>query len=354
MDKILFTIPEVISLIGVFQCVYILVYVSFRAGDIIRIILPVFYFLTLGVAFFIDLARGYISEITPYYDVISWFSWSFGVPISVLLIIQMSQITKLPSLINWAILLVTPFALLFSVVAATYTEPTCKYDMMCPEFSGWLNVSGIIAGAVSLLAIWGHRNLFSDILQQKAGKERYWLILALIIVNISFLLITAFKTTGYELSYNISVLRSVLGLAFVYLISTSLFRIYPQALFLPKKKRSDVLSQEEKLIVEKIENLLRLEKIYHEATYSRSDLARELDVAEAVLSRVINIHFQKSFPQLLNEYRVEDAKTLLLDTDASIKIIAEEVGFNSLPSFNRVFKDLIGHSPSQYRKYIIK
>ncbi len=355
MNNILFTIPEVVSLIGVFQCVYLLVYVSFRAGNIVRVILPVLYFLILGTAFFIDLARGFIAEVTPYYDVISWTIWSLGTPLSVLLIIQMSHITKLPSLVNWSILLVTPLALTFSVFITRYLASSCGDILTCDEFLAWLNVSGLVAGAISLLAIWGHRNIFSDVRSQKAGQERYWLILSLIIVNISFLALTAFHTTGYDLSFNVSLLRSVLGLSFVYLVSTSLFRIYPNALFESvKRQNSDVLNADEQELVQKIEKLLRFDKIYHEATYSRSDLARELSTAEATISRIINVHFQKSFPQLLNEHRVEDAKRLLLDTDASIKVIAEEVGFNSLPSFNRAFKDFSGQSPSDYRKHTIK
>ncbi|PCI56918.1 MAG: AraC family transcriptional regulator [Alphaproteobacteria bacterium] len=355
MNNILFTIPEVVSLIGVFQCVYLLVYVSFRAGNLVRVILPVLYFLILGTAFFIDLARGSIADITPYYDVISWTSWSLGTPLSVLLIIQMSHITKLPSLVNWSILLVTPLALAFSVFITRYVAPSCGGILTCPDFLAWLNVSGLVAGAISLLAIWGHRNIFSDVRSQKAGQERYWLILSLIIVNIFFLALTAFHTTGYDLSLNISLLRAILGLSFVYLISTSLFRIYPNALFASAKRQSnDALSVDDQRISQKIEDLLRLDKIYHEATYSRSDLARELNVAEATVSRIINVHFQKSFPQVLNERRVEDAKRLLLDTDASIKVIAEEVGFNSLPSFNRAFKDFCGQSPSDYRKHTIK
>ena len=107
-------------------------------------------------------------------------------------------------------------------------------------------------------------------------------------------------------------------------------------------------------MVDAVENLINLERIYHEPSYSRSDLAKELNVAEASVSRIINLHFKKSFPQVLNEYRVEDAKRLLLDTDASIAVVAEEVGFNSISSFNRVFKDLAGQSPSSYRQNMIK
>ena len=355
MNNIVFTVPEVVALIGVFQCVYILVYVGFRVGDFWRIMLPIMYFFVLGLAFFTDLARNYISEISEYYEIISWLSWTSVIPISVLLIIQMSRIKTLPPLFNWSILLVVPLAFFSAAFSARYAVPDCLNKLNCIAFYEFLDVTGLMAGAISLLAIWANRNLFDSVLRQKAGKERYWLILSLIIINIVFLLLTAFKTTSQHLTTEIALLRNVIGLAFVYLVSTSLFRIYPQALFLrDRPQNQDELTDEEMEIAEKIDALLSLEKIYHEPTYSRSDLARELNVAEAMLSRIINIHFQKSFPQLLNEKRVEDAKRLLLETDASIKIISEEVGFNSLPSFNRVFKEMSGQSPSSFRKFTVK
>ncbi len=355
MDKISFTLPEVLSLIGVIQCVYILVYISFRAGSILRIVLPFLYFFVLGTAFFIDLARRHISEISQYYDILSWSAWTLGLPLSALLIIQMSQIRKLPPLVDWLIILVVPVSYIVSRVISAYLNEDCRYNVICLDFMIWLNITGVIAGAASLLLIWVHRNLFSDILQQKAGKERYWLILSLIIVNIAFLALMIVYSAGYNSSFDETLLRTILGLSFVYLVSTSLFRIYPVALFMPYQVNVDQeFTIEEKQLAEKIESLLKLEKIYHEPTYSRSDLAHELNVAESMVSKVINIHFKKSFPQLLNEYRVEDSKRLLLETDASIKIVSQEVGFNSLPSFNRVFKDLVGQSPSSYRKNMIK
>jgi AraC-like DNA-binding protein len=55
-------------------------------------------------------------------------------------------------------------------------------------------------------------------------------------------------------------------------------------------------------------------------------------------------------PQLINGYRVQDAAVLIAQTDAPIKDIAEEAGFSSIATFNRVFKDITGKSPSAYRK----
>ena len=75
-----------------------------------------------------------------------------------------------------------------------------------------------------------------------------------------------------------------------------------------------------------------------------------LEIPETRLSRLINAHYKKNFPLLLNEYRVEEACQLLRETDAPVNVISMEVGFNSLASFNRVFKDIAGQTASSYRK----
>ncbi|MCB1681010.1 MAG: helix-turn-helix transcriptional regulator [Rhodospirillales bacterium] len=354
MEQLRFTIPEMLSLVGVFQCVYILVYVLFRAGNASRVILPLLYFFTLGVGFFLDFASSYIGEITPYYDLIRWAAWFFGPPLSVLVIIQIAQITKLPSLADCAVLLFIPVALLFSWGMAVQAKE-CEIIANCPVFWEWLDVTGLIAGTASLLMIWVHRGLFSELQKQKAGKERYWLILALIIVNIFFLAAMSLRFGGEDLEEDSTIVRTLIGLAFIYLVTTSLFRIYPQALQITTgKKKEENPTSEDQALAEKISKLMEFEKVYHEATYSRSDLAQELGVPEATVTRIIGQFFNKSFPQLLNERRIEDAKRLLLETDANIKTVAQEVGFNSLPSFNRVFKELSGTSPSEYRKNMIK
>lgn len=354
MDQLRFTIPEMLSLIGVFQCVYIIVYILFRVGNFSRVILPLLYFFVLGLAFFMDFGRYYIGELSLYYDMACWALWAYGPPLSVLLVIQMSQISKLPSFAEWGVLFLVPLA--FAVGAAlAVVRDKCSSLSACPELMEWLNVTGLVAGAASLLMIWGHRGLLTDIRKQKAGQERYWLILALVSMNIFLLSAVVLRFGGADgFEGNAVLIRTVLGLSFIYLVTTSLFRIYPQALALSSGKKNDQLTPDEMHLAQKIEKLLALDKIYHETTYSRSDLAQEVGASEAATSRVINLYFGKSFPQLLNEYRVEDAKRLLLDTDASVKILAQEVGFNSLPSFNRVFKDITGQSPSEYRKNTIK
>ena len=57
-----------------------------------------------------------------------------------------------------------------------------------------------------------------------------------------------------------------------------------------------------------------------------------------------------TFTDYLARVRIEKAKTLLLDRNRRISEIAYDVGFQSLTHFNRIFRKLVGASPSSYRR----
>lgn len=342
---------EILSLVGLAQCVLILVYMIFRSGKLSRAGLPILYFLILGTAFFLDLGEQFISGLSPFYDAARWFFWLAGAPVSVLVMIQIAQITRVPEPKYFLILLALPLVIIFSFLMASISRE-CSLPDSCEVLESWVILFGLITGAASLLAVWIKWDLLQTVRQQRTmGKERYWLILSMIVVNVLLLssVLGSAGTTLVDESIGVLV-RTILGLGFVYLATTSLFRIYPQSVRVLGGDKAEELTDSELELALKIERLLDLDKIYHEAAYSRADLAKELQTSETILSRVINVHFQKSLPQLFNEHRVEDAKRLLKQTEASIKTISEEVGFNSLASFNRVFRDLAGMTPSTYRR----
>ncbi len=56
-----------------------------------------------------------------------------------------------------------------------------------------------------------------------------------------------------------------------------------------------------------------------------------------------------SFTNYVSRVRIEKAKNLLLNPNLRISEIAYEVGFQSLTHFNRIFKQIIGESPTDYR-----
>ena len=56
-----------------------------------------------------------------------------------------------------------------------------------------------------------------------------------------------------------------------------------------------------------------------------------------------------NFTDYVSRVRVEKAKNLLLNPNLRVSEIAFEVGFQSLTHFNRVFKKILGQSPTEYR-----
>jgi len=77
----------------------------------------------------------------------------------------------------------------------------------------------------------------------------------------------------------------------------------------------------------------------------------------AQVSGVSEAHFARSFKdafgvpphRYLLTRRIEQAKTLLRDTDLSITEIAFQTGWNSLGTFGRTFRDVTGESPGELR-----
>ena len=79
-------------------------------------------------------------------------------------------------------------------------------------------------------------------------------------------------------------------------------------------------------------------------------LADHLGLTESYCSKYIRRTIGITFVDYLNAMRVNNAQRLLIYTDQSITEIMERTGFNSVQTFNRVFKAQTGQSPSDYRK----
>lgn len=79
------------------------------------------------------------------------------------------------------------------------------------------------------------------------------------------------------------------------------------------------------------------------------DVADYVFVSQWHLSKLLNKHTGSNFSELLNKIRVSQAKELLKDQSKRIYDIAEEVGFQDLAHFSRVFKKMEGISANEYR-----
>jgi transcriptional regulator GlxA family with amidase domain len=79
-------------------------------------------------------------------------------------------------------------------------------------------------------------------------------------------------------------------------------------------------------------------------------LARIAHVSEAHFIRRFRATFGETPNRYLQRRRVERAMWLLRSTDRSVTDICMDVGFASLGTFSRVFRDIVGEPPSEYRR----
>jgi AraC-like DNA-binding protein len=118
-----------------------------------------------------------------------------------------------------------------------------------------------------------------------------------------------------------------------------------------KKDRLRMPSSIDSLELEgQIARKLAEERVYLNEELSLATLAHELEVEPHQLSRFLNIQLHTTFTALINSYRVNEAKALLINApEDTILNIAFAAGFNSKASFNRIFKKVTGMTPSEYR-----
>lgn len=85
---------------------------------------------------------------------------------------------------------------------------------------------------------------------------------------------------------------------------------------------------------------------------SLGDVARAVNTSTFYFCKMFKKYTGLNFTNYLSRLRIEKAKNLLLNPNLRVSEIAYEVGFQSLTHFNRVFKKIIGQSPTEYRSQL--
>ncbi|MFC4777013.1 AraC family transcriptional regulator [Paenibacillus sp. GCM10023252] len=80
------------------------------------------------------------------------------------------------------------------------------------------------------------------------------------------------------------------------------------------------------------------------------DAAAVAAMSPSYFSTMFKLIVGKSFIEFVNDTRLQEALRLLKETDERIENIAYQVGYNQLTHFHRMFRKIIGITPSEYRK----
>lgn len=83
---------------------------------------------------------------------------------------------------------------------------------------------------------------------------------------------------------------------------------------------------------------------------SINGIADYFSISERSVSRILKDNLSKTYKEYISELRLNRACELLEESTLDIQTIARKVGYYNVASFNRLFKQMCGVSPGEYRK----
>lgn len=93
-----------------------------------------------------------------------------------------------------------------------------------------------------------------------------------------------------------------------------------------------------------------VDRNYRDVNISLKMMSEKFSYSEKYLSLVFKKNMNMSFRSYLNNMRIEFAKELISKKNCSVSKIAERCGYNDSLYFSKVFKKIVGVSPSSYIK----
>jgi AraC-like DNA-binding protein len=143
-----------------------------------------------------------------------------------------------------------------------------------------------------------------------------------------------------------------------FFLETEMASIVPMGLRKsPKYAHSSLKPEEASRIEETLLRLMNTEKLFQESSLTIDLLAARLKTSRHHLSQVLNEKLGKTYVDYVCELRLEEAKIRLgnpANLRFTIAAIALDSGFNSVSSFNEVFKKRYGTTPSKFRDQLLK
>lgn len=122
-----------------------------------------------------------------------------------------------------------------------------------------------------------------------------------------------------------------------------------------KYKNSGLTNSFSEELKDQLVRLMEEEKIFTHNNINLNTVSERLGTTRHNTSQIINEHFNQSFFELVNQYRIKEAMSIFkndLDGEKNIIEVAYEVGYNNKVTFNKSFKKINQLTPSQYLKKI--
>jgi AraC-like DNA-binding protein len=127
----------------------------------------------------------------------------------------------------------------------------------------------------------------------------------------------------------------------------------------PEKYKTSSLKDDNRIeqIADQLQNYLENKKAYLDPRLNLMDVSRELGINYKYISQAINHKFGKNFISLISEYRIDEAKKMIINQtnlNLTLEAIGELCGFQSKSTFFIAFKKITGLTPMQFKEQNFK
>lgn len=185
-----------------------------------------------------------------------------------------------------------------------------------------------------------------------------WLLLSYSIL-ILYVLINSVQSVYYFFTYKNLFDFKLWGTPIYAIIIFSLAYfalVKPEMIFVPpwklwQQKNGRLSAEEMDGIIKRLGNLMQTERLYLDCDLRYSDVAAKLGISVRALSNALNEHAGQTFNDFINTYRVHEAKQLMVNgklENETMLSVALGSGFKNKSSFNRIFKNQTGLTPTEF------
>jgi len=354
MDESLLSWYQALQLLALGPCLFMVFFLGVTGRRKAQVLVPLLYFLSLSCGFLLPLHELLGLQ---HFDTLLAAVASAEPVLSFLFIVQFMT-GKPPSPVYWAVLAVpfiggSPFLYAASVTDAEL----CVYERLCAAATTLSKLYDIFSiSFVCLLTLIIYRRIYKarSLTPPTQTHQKFALVLALVILNLALLGVDMMQLLGYSDIGHARLAKTIVHIGFIYLVLTSVFRVFDRPVEIDYRRVPSIQpsgpSERDLALKARIDEAFSRDRLYRDMELSREKLAKALAVNETTLSRVVNQCFHENVSMLINQYRVEEAKARLAAEVTPVTVIAFEVGFSSIPSFNRVFRQFCEMSPSEWRQ----
>jgi len=247
------------------------------------------------------------------------------------------------AIVGWLVLIIATHANFY------FSNPPTSLELLVDGFviAGQITSIGFVVAAF-YTAI---KTKQDDLIDSRLHFRNVFVVVTAVLTIVSIVMEVIPVTPLTEIYFKISQRICILGITTWFLANN--FSIRPGIFFLgnSKPKPSD---NEDPQLKSSLVTLLNDQKIYRKEGLTIRRLAELMNVQEYRLRKLINGQLGfKNFNDFLNQYRIDEASSILADPTQSEKTVQEisyQLGYQSIGPFYKAFKEMKGITPTSFRK----